>query len=91
MPQDAAPMQSTKDRPVYRNQSGSVEMAVWANTVKNSEGREITVHNMTFARNYFDDSDGQWKKSQQYGRRDLGDLSALILTAQQFLMSDTAA
>jgi len=93
MPQDAAPQGTadSKERPVYRNQSGMVEMAIWANTVKMESGDERTMHNITFKRNYVDKKDGEWKKSDQYGARDLGDVMALTLTAQQFLMKDTVA
>lgn len=95
MPQDASvPMETSgqsKDRPVYRNQSGMVEMAIWANVVKMDDGSERTMHNITFKRNYRDKKDDEWKKSDQYGARDLGDVMALTLTAQQFLMKDTAA
>ena len=88
MPQDAAPT-GTKDHPAYKNQSGAVEMAVWANTHE-VEGQSRTFHSITLQRSYMD-KDEQWQKTPQLRQRDLGDAIALLQTAQQFLMKDTAA
>lgn len=88
MSQDAAPT-ITKDHPVYKNQSGAIEMAVWANT-REVDGQQRTFHSVTLQRSYLD-KDEKWQKTPQLRQRDLGDAIALLQTAQQFLMKDTAA
>lgn len=93
MPQDAAPSEVTeapKERPVYRNQLGAVEMAIWAHKSQTNDGRGFTKHTITFGRNYRDERDGQWKKTQFYDLKDLGCIVALAFTAMQFLMTDSA-
>ena len=76
-----------KQHPVYKNQSGSVQLAVWANDHVNEEDGEVrTFHTINLERNYKDAKD-DWQKTSQLRERDLGDAIALLQSAQQYLMS----
>ena len=78
-----------KNAPVYKNQSGSVQLAVWENNA-NVDGEERTFFTVTLERSYRD-RDDQWQKTNQLRQGDLGDAIACLQGAQQFMIKEDAA
>jgi hypothetical protein len=72
------PTDNPKEHPVYKNQSGAVDMAVWANTHA-VDGEQRTFHSIALKRSYLDKEEN-WQKTDQLRQRDLGDAIALLQT-----------
>lgn len=57
---------SEKKRPVHEIRLGRIRAAIWVNETENG-----VRHNVTIARLYRDEQQGQWKDSASFGRDDL--------------------
>ncbi len=55
-----------KKRPVHEIRLGRIRAAIWVNETENG-----IRHNVTIARLYRDEQQGQWKDSTSFGRDDL--------------------
>ena len=68
MTQQASPngKSSEKKRPVHEVRLGRIRAAIWVNETENG-----IRHNVTIARLYRDEQQGQWKDSTSFGRDDL--------------------
>lgn len=55
-----------KKRPVHEIRLGRIRAAIWVNETENG-----VRHNVTIARLYRDEQQGQWKDSTSFGRDDL--------------------
>ena len=72
---------TTTKRPTHSIKRGTLEAAIWTNETK--EGRAF--YRVTFSRSYRK-KDGTYENSNSFGSRNLGELAALAMEAEKWVL-----
>ncbi|MCH9808447.1 MAG: hypothetical protein K0U74_11995 [Alphaproteobacteria bacterium] len=88
MPAKAKSKADDKQHPVYKNQLGSLQVAVWANT-RDVDGEDRTFHSITLERGYRN-KDDLWQKTGQLREQDVANAIVLLQGVQEHLMNAEA-
>ena len=81
-------MSDEKSPPIFKRNSGAVEVGVWEN-VHDVDGEPTKFYATKLQRNYRG-KDDKWAKTNQLRQQDLGDAIGLLQAAQLYLIGKTS-
>jgi len=70
------------DKPAMKFKDRGLELAVWANNMKQSDGTTKVIHSFTIQKNFLD-RDGNWQSNKNFNPGDLLGISELFLEAHR--------
>jgi len=74
-----------KQKPNKKFKAGAVSAAVWANEMKDRQGKRFSVYTVAFERNY-KDRDGNWKSTNSMRINDIPKLQLVAHEAYEYLV-----
>ena len=74
--------QQEKNKPVGKYKNGAIELTVWENTGKKTDGNNYSFYSYNLVRNY-KDSEDNWQKSTSFKTADLPRIVSLLQKAYE--------